>query len=679
MLSKNYHPIAVLKRLAFICLLVICTNASAQETVPLSQKINAWESVHAKIEKSIKSDAALGDNTANGYRQNLRQIRLDAANEAGILKEKLNSQKDLLAAIGQAPDGNTQEDKTISEKRKKLDADVTETDAEFKQINLIVAKSDELLLLLENYQAQKAKAKLLAKTENPLAVSALESLYGELKEGVGNFSEWWQQGAIIILIMLVVGLLAFYATCYVNSLARQSANIVLSRPFSPKRLLLLSVSAYWVFILRFGVINLEGFPVLENIIHIIASSSLSLILFMALGKFRFVPPESKKKDSDEKQDSYSWLWNSMKGLVRIVLLLLPVAAVLGYINLAQYVSFNIMATLLAALLFFLLRHGVEALNRKLHGPQEKEELSPFAITIVEPIFAGISVLVALFFWGMTSEDVKTLIAKYRSGILVGEVTVDFVGILSAIGLFFAVYYFTKLLQWFLSSRVFPYTELDVGVKDAIVSISGYVGMVVALLTSIGALGFDMSKLAIVAGALSVGIGFGLQAIFNNFVSGLILLFERPVRVGDWIIVGDKQGVVKKIQVRSTEIETFHNSSVIIPNSQLISETITNWTLHDKMGRVDIAVGVAYGSDTDKVKEVLLEVAEAHPEVRKSPEPKVFFMNFGESSLDFELRCFIRNIRDVFSISSDLRFAIDMAFRKNHIQIPFPQRDVHMKK
>jgi len=188
-------------------------------------------------------------------------------------------------------------------------------------------------------------------------------------------------------------------------------------------------------------------------------------------------------------------------------------------------------------------------------------------------------------------------------------------------------------------------------------------------------------LALVAGALSVGIGFGLQNIVNNFISGLILLFERPIKTGDWIVVDDVEGYVKRISIRSTHIQTFDRADVIVPNSALISGKVVNWMLKDVKGRIRVPIGVAYGSDVQAVKKVLHEIAGEHPEVIKSeilaPAPVVLFIGFGDSSLDFELRCHIRDIDKKVQTTSDLNFAIDAAFRAQKIEIPFPQRDIHI--
>ena len=242
-----------------------------------------------------------------------------------------------------------------------------------------------------------------------------------------------------------------------------------------------------------------------------------------------------------------------------------------------------------------------------------------------------------------------------------------------------------LLGLWIRSRVNRYADTREFSRRASLYTVGklafYLMIVVAVLISLAVLGIPISRFAVVAGALGVGLGFGLQAIFNNFVSGLILLIERPIRTGDWIVVGSTEGYVKKIAIRSTQIQTFDRADVIVPNSELISGQVTNWMLRDSMGRVRAPVGVAYGSDTQLVKQTLLEVGRVHPEVitdGRVPEPTVIFVRFGDSTLDFELRCFIRNVDRRLAVLSDLNFAIDAAFRKAGIEIAFPQLDLHVR-
>jgi len=296
------------------------------------------------------------------------------------------------------------------------------------------------------------------------------------------------------------------------------------------------------------------------------------------------------------------------------------------------------------------------------------------------IWSGFA-LVVLYIWGISDEVIADIRSYLVNGFDVGSLHLIPVRILWA-GIALAV--FLTLGAWLrsqLENRWLVVTRMERGTREAMVTIAGYVLITVAVLVALAVVGLDFSNLAIIAGALSVGIGFGLQNVVNNFVSGLVLLFERPIKKGDWIQVGGTEGHVKQIRIRSTQIQTFDRSDVIVPNSELISGQVTNWMLKNTRGRAKIPVGVAYGTDTEKVRDILLKVAQEHPRVVKdgsSPNPRVLFLAFGDSSLDFELRAFVYNIDERLGINSDLNFSIDKAFREAGIEIPFPQRDVHVR-
>lgn len=215
---------------------------------------------------------------------------------------------------------------------------------------------------------------------------------------------------------------------------------------------------------------------------------------------------------------------------------------------------------------------------------------------------------------------------------------------------------------------------------ALASILLYLGFLIAVIMGLIVAGFNFTSLAIIAGALSVGIGLGLQSIVNNFFSGLILLIEKPIKVGDRIAIGQVEGFVKKIRVRSTQVETPSKEDIIIPNSDLITEQVTNFMFANRTWRVKCAVGVAYGSDIELVRQVLLDVAKNHNDVldTRGNKPLVLFQGFGDSTLEFELWCMINNVNKKYTVISDLNFAIDKAFRAHNIVIAFPQRDVHIK-
>ena len=294
--------------------------------------------------------------------------------------------------------------------------------------------------------------------------------------------------------------------------------------------------------------------------------------------------------------------------------------------------------------------------------------------IVLAAFVGPAALIL----GASFSDVRDTAVDAFFGFTIGTITISLADLFAGIAVFVLLLGITRFIQHTVETRLFPHTRIDPGVQHSFRTLIGYAGLVIATLAAIGAIGADLSNLAIVAGALSVGIGFGLQSIVSNFVSGLILLFERPVKVGDWIIVPSGEGYVRKISVRSTEIETFDRSSVIVPNSELIAGTVTNLTLDNKMGRVIVPVGVSYDSDPERVIEILSELAEAHPSILKNPAPMVAFVGLGDSSLDFEIRGFIRDVQTGVLVRTDLRVAIVKRLRVEGIEIPFPQRVVHLE-
>jgi len=337
-------------------------------------------------------------------------------------------------------------------------------------------------------------------------------------------------------------------------------------------------------------------------------------------------------------------------------------------------------------LFNAMDDGTYAWTRRLHerlGVEEGRTL---------PGLVWLRLLTTIIIWGgfayilLSSIDQSGAIIQHTrnylvNGFTIGEFRIVPSRILLSLLFFALIILSTGAIKRQLENNWLPKTSMERGGREAVVTITGYVMFVLAALVALSVAGFNFSNIAIIAGALSVGIGFGLQNIVNNFVSGLILLFERPIRKGDWIMVGTTEGYVKDIRIRSTRIITFDRSDVIVPNSELISNQVTNFMLDDIRGRAIVRVGVAYGSDTEKVRYILTQVAEENELVVKdgtSPKPMVLFRGFGDSSLDFELRVHLYDVDRRLSTISNLNFAIDKAFREEGIEIPFPQRDVHVK-
>ena len=302
------------------------------------------------------------------------------------------------------------------------------------------------------------------------------------------------------------------------------------------------------------------------------------------------------------------------------------------------------------------------------------------VTVAILLWSGFG-LTVMRVWGVSDTVFSELYNYVVNGFSIGTLQIVPIKILIALVLFAVLMAIGGWVKKNMERQWLKGMPIERGAREALVAISGYAMIAIAAIVSLSLAGLDFSKIALIAGALSVGIGFGLQNIVNNFISGLILLFERPIRTGDWIVVGNTEGYVKRIRIRSTQIQTFDRADVIVPNSELISQQVTNWVLSNPVGRIVVPVGVAYGSDVQQVREILERVANEHPDIirdARAPAPYVLFRGFGDSSLDFELRAYVVDIDRRLRVISDINFAIDAAFREAGIEIPFPQRDVHVR-
>ena len=272
-------------------------------------------------------------------------------------------------------------------------------------------------------------------------------------------------------------------------------------------------------------------------------------------------------------------------------------------------------------------------------------------------------------WSLATAFLNTRLERGSISTSVGDIVAFFLTVLGA-------YLLSAFIRFVLEEDIYPRTRIATGQSYAVSSLLNYTILAVGFFLALAVLGMDLTKMTVLAGAFGVGIGFGLQSVVNNFVSGLILLFERPIHVGDTVQVGSLQGRVRRIGIRASIVRTMQGAEIIVPNAQLITEQVTNWTLSDQLRRLDLPVGVNYGSEPKKVIELLETVARAHPKVLQEPAPRGLFMSYGDSSINFELRAWTEQTNSV-QVHSDLTVAIYDAVYAAGISFPFPQRDVRL--
>ena len=443
---------------------------------------------------------------------------------------------------------------------------------------------------------------------------------------------------------------------------------------------------------RFHAITLGGMLALSMLVVAMAETSpavadyrgvlhsaLSVVTGLTLLRLGHLLLVEGRQETSAEGDS--GFWAQVMRLVGRALMavgaLAPLAIGAGYVNLGLAVLWPTVLTLAILVVISTLQSLVfdayAVITRK--KDTARDALTP---TLVSFGLAVAAMPVFALVWGVRTQTLGEWWQSFLGGFTVGQMTLSPASFLTFVLVFVLGYMATRLIKGVLRINVLPKTNLDTGGTNAILSGTGYVGILVSALLAITTAGIDLSGLAIVAGALSVGIGFGLQTIVQNFVSGIILLIERPIKIGDWIAVNGMEGFVRQISVRSTRIETFDRQDVIIPNADLIAGVVTNYTLGNSTGRVLVPVGVAYGTDTRRVQAILQEIVEAHPMVILNPPPVVTFEGFGADSQDFVIRAVLRDVLFKVIVKSEINHSIAERFREEGIEIPFAQRDVWLR-
>ncbi|MBB5703827.1 small-conductance mechanosensitive channel [Ochrobactrum daejeonense] len=369
----------------------------------------------------------------------------------------------------------------------------------------------------------------------------------------------------------------------------------------------------------------------------------------------------------------------------IILGLLPIlAAGFGYIGMARFISQQIVVTgafLVTMYMGFLTGRAIsdeqafassqigKAMRERFHFDDATlDQLGLVAGILINLIVALIGIPLVLMQLGFQWAELKSTFYRLMTGFQIGSISISLMGLLTGVLLFVIGYLLTRWFQNWLDNSVMARGRVDSGVRNSIRTIIGYVGLCLAALMGVSAAGFNLSNLALIAGGLSLGIGFGLQNIVQNFVSGLILLAERPFKVGDWVEAGTVSGVVKKISVRATEVETFQKQSIIVPNSTLINGNVGNWTHRNKLGRIEINVQTSYTEDPRRVYGILLEIVRGHPSILKNPEPFVAFQNMTGLQLIFDVYAHVADITTTVGIRNELRFQIVERFNAEGVQL-----------
>jgi len=395
--------------------------------------------------------------------------------------------------------------------------------------------------------------------------------------------------------------------------------------------------------------------------------------------------------SNLKETERHGLWRSSHVGVRVTLLVFAIAcaaSAIGYVSFARLIGEGMLGGAYVAVILYVAIQIVEGLLTfalrirplsLLGMVRTHRELVQRKLLSGMHWLAGLTwVLIVLELVSLRNPLMRALTKLWRAELAIGELHISLGHVVAFVLTVWLAFLLSRLLRFILEEDVYPRVELVRGVPYAISTMLHYIVLLLGFFLALVALGINLDRFAILAGAFGVGIGFGLQNVVNNFVSGIILLFERPVKVGDVVQLGERGGELKRIGLRASVLRTWEGSEVIVPNGRLISDEVVNWTLSDQQRRLELSVGVAYGTAPERVIEILLKVASAHPGIMSDPAPQALFVSFGDSALEFLLRVWTTRYERWVAIRSELMVGVNAALREAGITIPFPQRDLHVQ-
>ena len=407
---------------------------------------------------------------------------------------------------------------------------------------------------------------------------------------------------------------------------------------------------------------------------------------IALVSFRFLYDNTSLTDEEyEKEsetDDFKGISLSSKISIALSFIMGGVffLSLLGYISLSQYILDRFILSVLIIGALYIINNALLVVVRQVAkfrfwtrtfriSRKMLAKVEFWVEFILNPITFIFGALVLLAIWGVSVDILFNSVKKFLTGFDIGGVRISITSILMGIAVFFLTLWGFKLLKGSLKTGTLSKVDMDDTVRNSVASGLSFLGFIISPIFAIAVVGGSFGSIAIVFGALSFGAGLGLQGIVSNLVSGIIILFERPIRIGDWVIINGQEGIVKQINIRATRLETWAKASVVIPNSVILSGSLINMTYPNRMGRVNVKVNVSYDSDISRVKEVLLAIGKDHPQVLNNPGPYIAFNNLGDGGLDFELGCYIANASDGMGVSNAIRENIVAKFKDAGIEIP----------